>query len=682
MNFSLNDLNEAQRQAASIITGPVLVLAGAGSGKTRTLTYRIANMLEQGIPGGNILAVTFTNKASKEMRGRVAKLTGDSRLERLTSYFAPGTEMDFPLIGTFHFFCLRVLREDIEKLDFRPNFVILDSTEQLALVRKIIKGEELDPERTKPKVVQAKISSLKSDLITPEKFKNNITSYFEEKVALIYEKYQKELLLNNSLDFDDIINYTLTLWQKFPETLKKYQDRFPYLLVDEYQDTNQAQYQLTSLLAKKSGNIFVVGDDYQSIYAWRGANIRNILNFEKDYPKAKVIFLEQNYRSTKNILKAAQTIIEKNPAQMHKKLWTENQAGHQIISHEAAHEEDEALVIAKEIKRLLEEEGESPENCAVLYRINSQSRVLEEQFLKQGLPYRIVGGLKFYERAEIKDLIAYLKLSLNFSDQLSLARIINVPKRSIGKTTVEKLVTTLSGSGQNFVDFLGEIKKETRKSPFPKSKTKDLILFASLIEKIAKVQKQKSLKETLAFILKETGYRRHLLALGEEGKERLENVLELLSVAERYAEFKPEEASLRFLEEAALATSEENPYGEKPCVTLMTLHSAKGLEFKRVFLPGFEEGLLPHSRSLENPLEMEEERRLCYVGITRAKENLWLLYTRNRRIFGQSLTGVPSRFFRDIPLNILEKRITPPMHQDYSYPQTDSSFWEDRNIEW
>lgn len=662
-----------------------MVLAGAGSGKTRTLTFRIANLIQSGIKPDNILAVTFTNKAAQEMTRRVHDLIRgnslSSRPAKNQNLSYPAYKAAFPLIGTFHFFCLTVLRQDIEKLGFSRRFVIFDSNDQLSLIKKIIKDQGLSLDRLNPKAVLGAISSQKNNLTSPREHKKQIQSYFDEQTQSVYENYQKQLLSQNALDFDDIIMHTVTIWETHPEILKKYQDQYDYLLVDEYQDTNHAQYRLVNLLARKNKNIFVVGDDYQSIYAWRGANIKNILNFEKDYPGARTILLEQNYRSTQKILSAAQSVINKNLDQKPKNLWTKNNPGASIVAYEAANEQDEADFITQTITRELSA-SKNFNDFAVLYRINSQSRVLEEEFIKAGIPYRIVGGIKFYERAEIKDIIAYLRLILNPNDQLSLSRIINVPRRNLGKTTLEKLIAYSDAAQKNFSEIIELSLKNPQKSPFTKPKLNQLKNFLELTRKLTQKSKSLPLKDLISLAFKITGYRKMLQDGTEEGQARLENVLELLSLADKYQDQKPMPALQKFLEEVSLATSEENPGQEKQTVTLMTLHAAKGLEFKEVFMPGMEEGLLPHSRSRINPEEMEEERRLCYVGITRAMEKLWLIRTRNRRLFGQTTAGAASRFLKDIPPELMEEKISPPaFNQKIDYPKTDSEFWEEDSID-
>ncbi|MBD3300811.1 MAG: AAA family ATPase [Candidatus Moranbacteria bacterium] len=682
MTNLLKKLNKEQRKAAETLKGPVLVLAGAGSGKTRTLTYRIVNMINQGIKPANILAVTFTNKASAEMRERVNELLGGNLdLDNINKPWLSYSQREhFPFIATFHSFCLQVLKEDIEKLEMKKNFSIVDSDEALALIKKILKEADLSPDQINPKAVGVRISNFKNNLITPKQAKQTTQSYFDEQAVKIYEKYQERLFSNNLLDFDDIIFKTIELWKKFPEILKKYQDRYPYVLVDEYQDTNNAQYTVVSSLVKTNRNIFVVGDDYQSIYAWRGANINNILNFERDYKDAMVIKLEQNYRSTHNILNAASKIIEKNQNQKKKQLWTQNKKGDLIVEFEAADEEDEALYIVDQIKKTAQSEKDFNE-IAVLYRVNAQSRMIEEAFLKNNIPYRIVGGIKFYQRAEIKDIVAYLKLANNFDDVVSFERIINTPKRKIGKISLDKILKLSRDLNKNPIESLKIIKSLKKKAEFRPQIVKSLNEFLTLMLELNKKSRKLELKELINYCLKKSGYKDFLLSLGEEGKTRYENVLELMSVAKKYSSLEPQEALNAFLEEASLATSEENPGSTKNSVTLMTLHSAKGLEFENVFLPGVEEGLLPYSKSYETPAEMEEERRLCYVGITRAMKKLWLIYTRNRQLFGQVIKAEPSRFLFDIDEKLKEKHISPPkINEYYDYPKTDDEFFEDETI--
>ncbi|MBD3244986.1 MAG: AAA family ATPase [Candidatus Moranbacteria bacterium] len=683
MKDLINSLNKNQKQAVSIIKGPVLVLAGAGSGKTRTLTYRIANMIKgHKIPAQSILAVTFTNKAAIEMRERLAKLIGRSGSKRRNNFWPLAYGNDFPFIGTFHSFCLSVLKEDIDYLGYNRNFNIADDKDQLIIIKRLIRDQGKSLDRLNPKAISSKISNFKNKLIDPKQAQKFCDNYFEQEAADIYLVYQKELKNNNLVDFDDIIALTLKIWKKNKEILKKYQDRFPYILVDEYQDTNDAQYELINLLGRKNNNVFAVGDDYQSIYAWRGANIKNILDFEKDYSKAKIILLEQNYRSTQNILNAAQNVIDQNPNQKAKKLWTDNSSGEPIFNYEAADEEDEADYIVEKILEMTKKAGNSFKDFAVLYRINAQSRVLEEKFLNKSLPYRIVGGINFYQRAEIKDIIAYLRLISNFFDRLALERIINLPKRNIGKITVKKIIDFAQTNQIDYIRAIDKIVKNPQQYSINSSKALTLENFSGLIKKLSRQSKKIALKDLIAKTIEKSGYDNFLLNLGEEGKIRFENVMELLSVAKKYNNIEGERALRAFLDEVVLATSQENPNQANNVVTLMTLHAAKGLEFKNVFIAGVEEGMLPHSRSLRNPGEMEEERRLCYVGITRAMEKLWLVHTRNRQIFGQVIKGTPSRFIDDISKDLLESHISEPKIGEYvDYPETDSDFYQEDYLE-
>jgi DNA helicase-2/ATP-dependent DNA helicase PcrA len=688
MSEFLAELNKDQKKAAEIINGPVLVLAGAGSGKTKTLTYRIVNLMKNAkINGKNILALTFTNKAAREMQERVADLVsktfpGENNLnlnEKLKAnpWYLRNRVDNFPFIGTFHSFCLQVLKEDIEKLGFSSKFSIIDTDEHLKMINRLIKKLNLSKDRINPKAILSIVSGFKNQLIEPDLAKKRADNYFEEIAADIYKLYQEELKKDNLVDFDDLIMHTVKLFQNFKELQAKYQDRYPYLLVDEYQDTNHAQYQLINLLATKNQNIFVVGDDYQSIYAWRGANIKNILNFERDFKKAKVVYLEQNYRSTQKILDSAQAVIDKNPSQKIKKLWTENQKGDQIKVYEAQDQIGEAEYISEQILKL-NKQGVTFDKMAILYRVNAQSRSIEEVLLKKAIPYRIVGGVEFFKRAEIKDLVAYLRLINNFNDKLSFTRIINVPKRSIGKVTLSKLLELKEDRNfqtKNLIDLIKDLYQDENQSFFSKAKIKDLYEFALLIEKIKKKSQNKNLSQLIELIIKKTGYDKFILDGTEKGQARLENILELISVAKRYDELEIEKAIENFLEETALATSEENPKRLNLAVTLMTLHASKGLEFEYVFIPGTEEGLLPHSRSINNPFEMEEERRLCYVGITRAMKKIWLIYVRNRHIFGQVIMGKKSRFIEDIPDKLVEKEISPPkIEGDFNYSETDEDY--------
>lgn len=592
----LKNLNPRQKEAVETINGPLLILAGPGSGKTRVLTHRIAYLIQKGIQPENILAVTFTNKAAGEMKRRIVQLVQNVQ--------------NIPFIGTFHAFCLRVLRKEIKNLgNYKTNFIIYDEADQLSLVKKAIKELEIDPEQFKPVTLASKISSLKSELIDWGSFKASAENYFEKTIAKVYESFQKYLKKINALDFDDLIMLTVELFRKSPKILEKYQERFKYILVDEWQDTNTSQYVLVSLLSKKYRNICVVGDDAQSIYQFRGADFRNILNFERDYPRAKVVVLDQNYRSTQNILDTAHKVISKNIYQKEKKLWTENPTGESIIIGEMPNEISEAEFIVEEIKILQKEKKLKLKDFTILYRTNAQSRALEETMLKHNLPYKIIGAIKFYQRKEIKDILAYLKLILYPNDPVSLERVNKITKNKFRITTTST--------------------------------------------------RNKSLSEILKLILKETNYKNYLEKKYNkksrwenipEYEVRWQNVLELFSVIKRHDDLKG------FLETTALLSEADEVETEKNLINLMTLHAAKGLEFSVVFITGCEEGIFPHARSMLDPRQLEEERRLAYVGITRAKQCLYLTFTSKRRLFGLIQANPPSRFLGDIPEHLIEYR--------------------------
>ncbi len=628
----LKNLNLRQKEAVETTNGPILILAGPGSGKTRVLTHRLAYLIQLGIKPENILAVTFTNKAADEMKGRTLKLLANEYRK-------------LPFIGTFHAFCLRILKKEIRNLDYKTNFIIYDETDQLSLIKKVIKGLEIDPEQFKPATLASKISSLKSELIDWKNFKVSAINYFEETIAKVYEAYQKQLERNNALDFDDLIMLTVELFSKFPQILKKYREKFKYILVDEYQDTNTSQYVLINLLAKKYKNICAVGDDAQSIYKFRNADFRNILNFERDYPEAKIVVLDQNYRSTQNILDTAHRVISKNIYQKEKKLWTENPRGEQIVIAEALNEINEAEFIIGEINELKEKMGLKLKDFTILYRTNAQSRALEEAMIRHNLPYKIIGTIKFYQRKEIKDILAYLRLVLYQNDQVSLERIINIPPRGIGKTTAEKIlkqgITNISQTNSN-------VKK-----------------FIEILGKARKIAKEKPLSELLSFFLKEINYKKYLEKAYEEknyienipeSEIRWQNVQELFTVIKFYDELKPLEGLEKFLEDTALFSEGDEVETQKDVLNLMTLHAAKGLEFPIVFITGCEEGIFPHARSLLDPMQLEEERRLCYVGITRAKKRLYLTFVLKRTLFGLTQANPPSRFLSDIPSHLIKYR--------------------------
>lgn len=631
-------LNEAQREAVECLEGPLLIMAGAGSGKTRVLTHRIANLLDHGVAPYSILAITFTNKAAKEMRDRVDRLIG-----------AGAKEIQ---LSTFHAFCAKFLRREIEHGgEYNNNFTIYDASDAQTVVKRILKEMNLDDKRFTPNGILGAISNAKNQLIGPMTFEKNAAGFFEQKVAEVYKNYQRFLRENNAVDFDDLLMLTVRLLEEHQEILEKYQRRYRYILVDEYQDTNGAQYTITKLLADGWRNLCVVGDADQSIYGWRGADISNILNFEKDYPEARTIMLEQNYRSTKNILAAANAVIDENQNRKPKKLWTDNAQGDKITTYYAADERDEAKYIVDAIAKQHTIYNTSYNDVAILYRTNAQSRVLEETFMRMGLPYTMVGGLKFYDRKEIKDISAYLRILHNPYDQVSMTRIINVPKRGIGDATVQKILDYALENNKKFLDVIGN-PEELDNVPGLTSRSKNpinkfLTLFFTLMEK----------KETLAVsdlieeIMDKSGYVEELKADKKiENESRIENLREFVGVAREFEKETEEEPNLEnFLSRVSLTTDLDESDLDADRVTLMTLHAAKGLEFPVVFMAGMEEGIFPHARTLESPDELEEERRTCYVGITRAERKLYLTYARSRMLYGRSSYNAPSRFLEEIP---------------------------------
>ena len=644
MENILKNLNPKQKIAVETIKGPLLILAGPGSGKTQTLACRIAYLVQKGIIPKNILAVTFTNKAAGEMKSRVASLL--ARHESSRNYAQP-------IIGTFHAICLRILRKEIQHLDYKKSFIIYDTTDQLSLLKKIIKEQNIDIEKFRPEIVRAKISSFKNELIDwkeAEKTNQGKDDSFEEEVIKIYQKYQTDLKKLNALDFDDLIMLTVTLFEKFPKILNKYQEEFKYILVDEYQDTNTSQYIFIKLLTssnKKEKNICVVGDDAQSIYQFRGADFQNILNFEKDYPSAKIVILDQNYRSTQNILDTASGIISKNIYQKEKKLWTENPKGSLIVITEAASERAEIESIIEELKKLQQGLDLKLKDCAILYRTNAQSRVIEEKLIQHNIPYRIIGAIKFYQRKEIKDVIAYLRLILLPDDFISQQRVINTPPRGIGLVTQNKIFGPKKVKG------------------FRHEKVEE---FNKLLIRAGKIANRKPLTAVLKFILEETNYREYLnTAYGKksyfddisEGEVRWQNIQELFSIIKQYDDVPALESPgglQKFLEDVALFSEEDAKTTQKDTLSLMTLHAAKGLEFSTIFIVGCEDGILPHNQSLLDGMQLEEERRLCYVGITRAKRHLYLSFAQRRTLFGLTQSNPPSRFLNDIPERLIDYR--------------------------
>lgn len=635
---SYDTLNQKQQEAVFHTEGPLLILAGAGSGKTRVLTHRIAYLIEEkNVNPWNILAITFTNKAAGEMRDRV---------NNLVSF---GAESIW--VSTFHSACVRILRRFIDNLGYSSNFTIYDADDQKTLMKQVIKKLNLDPKQYRERVLLSQISSAKNELISPEEFRLNAQGdWRQQKVADIYQTFQEELKKNNALDFDDLIFKTVDLFRTNPDVLEYYQDRFRYILVDEYQDTNTAQFHLVELLARKYRNLCVVGDDDQSIYKFRGANIRNILNFEEHFPGAKVIKLEQNYRSTSHILDAANAVIRNNRGRKEKTLWTANGEGAPVIlrQYDQAYEEADGIV------RDILKDGRNYQDYAVLYRTNAQSRLLEEKCISHNLPYRLVGGVNFYQRKEIKDVLAYLKTIANGQDDLASERIINVPKRGIGAATIGKIITW---SGVTEDSFYGACKRSAEIPGIGKAAGK-VQGFVSQIEAFrVRLEQGATIREVIEAVLDETGYREELQAEGEiESKTRLENIEELINKAVDYTEHSEQPSLGEFLEEVALVADVDRMDDSENRVTLMTLHSAKGLEFPVVYLSGLEDGLFPSMMSItsDDPDDIEEERRLCYVGITRAKERLVITSARMRMVKGETRYSRISRFVDEIPEELME----------------------------
>lgn len=696
--MDLSTLNDKQLQAVTAPLGPVLVLAGAGSGKTRALAFRIAYLCDKNLVNPeHILALTFTNKAAKEMAERVKKILA-------------GKPCSVPHMGTFHSICAKILRQEITRLGYTRGFTIYDSDDQMKVVKEIVQDLHID-KRYSPNFFRHLISSAKNVLQTPAEMDTGLEPDFQNLVREVYSRYQNYLFHQNGVDFDDLLMLTVKIFQNFPEVLQKYQQLFAYILVDEYQDTNHAQYVFLYLLAQPKHNLFVVGDDAQSIYGFRGSNIRNILNFEQDFPETKVVKLEQNYRSTKNILSAAQKVIELNPEQKKKILWTENEAGKKIQVVEQEDELAEAQFVAKTIIKMvsaeqkdeveyqpeapqsfsildhflkkakknrkldigfsllpqLPKEHDSLNQFAVLFRTHAQSRALEEVLIESGIPYQIVGGLKFYERKEIKDMLAYLRLTVNYRDLISLRRVINEPARGIGersfqiikdvimKESVEK-ITNEQSSTENYLQQLNLFQAKLKDIKFGPKISQAVDSFFHMLGFFAELEQDAPLTSLMRLIVKRTHYDEWLRDGTDMGEARWENVEELFTVAEKFNGRPWREGLESFLEEVALITEIDEAQEEKDLVTLMTLHSAKGLEFDTVFLVGLEEGILPHSRSLLNPAELSEEVRLAYVGLTRARQHLFLTFARRRHGFGSLQHNIPSRILRALPEEQIEYR--------------------------
>lgn len=643
MNNMLDKLNERQKEAVLATEGPVLVLAGAGSGKTTVLVNRIAYMIsEKHIRPWNILAITFTNKAAREMKDRIERLLGDTAKDMW--------------IGTFHSVCVRILRSCIDLLGYSRDFVIYDTADTKTVMKECLRELDIDEKSFPVRNVLSIISNAKNDLMDAATFENVYKSdYRMSIIAKIYYRYQTKLRKNNAVDFDDIILNTVKILSENPDVLSKYQDKFQYILVDEYQDTNNSQYLLINLLAQANRNLCVVGDDDQSIYKFRGANIGNILNFEDDYSDVQKITLDQNYRSTQNILDAANSVISNNKGRMGKSLWTSNGDGNKVFVYTGTNEYDEARYIARQIKKHFDEQG-SFSDCAILYRTNAQSRVIEEMLMRESVPYKVLSGLRFYDRKEIKDIIAYLRVVYNPNDDVSLARIINEPKRKIGNATLEKARNIAREKETSLYDVISHA------DDYPEFKTaiKKLLGFSEIIQSLIKLKDTVTIEDLTGRILNDTGYMPALVMEDTtESKTRIENLGEFISVITEFEKNEETGNTLgEFLENISLVSDIDGYDENEDSAVLMTIHSAKGLEFPIVFLSGLEEGLFPGMRSMESDDDIEEERRLCYVAITRAKEQLYITKTISRTIHGKTMPTTASRFFKEIPVEYLEDKTT------------------------
>ena len=638
MQDILKGLNDKQYEAVVNTEGPCLVIAGAGSGKTKVLTHKIAYLIgEKQVKPWNILAITFTNKAANEMKERIGNLVGDVAADIW--------------MGTFHSICVRILRRFIDRIGFDSSFIIFDTSDQRTLVKACIKSIGLDDKMFTDRSVLSEISNAKNEMLEPDQYTVRANGDFrKEKIALVYEMYQKRLKENNAIDFDDIINYTIKILMENPDILEYYSDKFHYVLVDEYQDTNKAQFTLVTMLASKNGNITVVGDNDQGIYSFRGADISNILNFERDFPGTKIIKLEQNYRCTGNILKAANAVIKNNEVTYKKELWTENEVGNLPAVYSAKNEYDEGTYIAQQIEHLRREEYYKYSDFAILYRMNTQSRAIEEILRRESIPYKIIGGLKFYERKEIKDIISYLRLIQNPSDNLSLKRIINEPKRGIGKTSLDKIEELSINSAVPMYEIIKNAEQYGLNRVFLNSRE-----FVNAIEELRAKKDDIKISDLIKETLKKSGYTQALENENTiEAENRIENLDEFLTVAIEFEDESADNKLSDFLEGITLSSDIDNMEEAEETVTLMTLHSAKGLEFPVVFLVGMEEGIFPGYKSIGEPKELEEERRLCYVGITRAKEHLFLTCSKQRTIFGSTSCNQVSRFLREIPSDLLD----------------------------
>ncbi len=655
--MNLQGLNQEQRKAAETLEGPVLILAGAGSGKTRALTYRIANLIAHGIAPWNILAITFTNKAAKEMRERVTALVGER-----------GNDV---WVSTFHAMCARILRRDIEKLGYTRSFTIYDDDDQAAVLKELYKKLNIDDKNLPLREVRGKISDAKNRLLDPnEWFSQSPRDFRSQQIHDLYSAYEIKLKQGNALDFDDLLVKTLELFADHPPVLESYRERFKYVHVDEYQDTNFAQYSLIRLITQKSRNLCVVGDDDQSIYGWRGADIHNILDFEKDYPDATVIKLEQNYRSTANILDAANQVIAHNEGRMEKALWTELTPGDPIRLFSAGDERDEAAWICDRMQQL-KQTGHPLGAMAVLYRSNAQSRVLEDMLVRAGIPYRIYGGLRFYDRKEVKDIVAYLRCIVNPADDVSLRRIINQPKRSIGDTTVAELARYAAEEEMPLYSALFDVPETLSARP-----RKCVTEFGELMNELVMSHDDMGLLDFVTYLITKTGLKsQYEKDQSDEGKNRIENIDEFLGAVSEYEKAADNPTLEDYLESVALISDLDINQSDEKAVTLMTLHSAKGLEFPIVFMAGLEEGIFPTARALQDDEKLEEERRLCYVGITRAQRQLYMSFASQRMLYNQVNYNAPSRFLKEIPTRLLDdqqmskrERSFPGVMQSYQHP--------------
>lgn len=645
----IESLNEQQKEAVLYNDGPLLIIAGAGAGKTKTLTTKIAYLIEEGLAHPyNVLAITFTNKAAKEMKDRLYALIGD---------LAKKVQ-----VSTFHSFGLKLLRENYEKLGYESNFVIMDSDDSLTVVKKIVKDLGYDPKIYNPRAIRNKISSCKNEMMTPEVYERYAVSDYEKVMHQVYEKYEDKLKKNNSVDFDDLLLLPIKLFKENPSTLQKYQDLYQYILIDEYQDTNEAQYILSKLISAKNRKITCVGDDSQSIYSFRGANYKNILNFEKDYKDAKTILLEENYRSTSTILDAANQVIRNNKQRKDKNLWTSRGKGEKIKYYRAYNEKDEAQYVIRKIKELRNKEVEY-KDIAVLYRTNAQSRVLEEEMLKENMPYRVIGSFYFYSRKEIKDLIAYLRLIHNSKDNVSLLRVINTPKRGIGLKTIENLTAKADEEGTSIYEAITSGKE---------------LEFKKTIEQLKSLSEELTLTELIDKVLDASGLRQELESEKTlEAEVRLENLEEFKSITKSFEEREGLISLEDFLLEISLISDVEEYKDDPNRISLMTVHSVKGLEFDHVFVVGMEEGIFPHMNSLMETSEVEEERRLCYVAITRAKDDLHLVNARRRTLFGKEQVNPVSRFIGEISKDLIETNVEAELPKQEQKIEVEDMFREE-----